>query len=122
MADITSWAGETQDMADITCWAGPPSVHLVSEEGTEVKVHTLLLGLYSHQWRHTLQEASQEVSQEVSPLVFILQGVHSKQLARLVREVYRPFMSERGTRRIVRCSRESLPKNFYFLEWNQIRM
>ena len=75
-------------MADITCWAGPPSVHLVSEEGTEVKVHRLLLGLYSHQWRHTLQE----VSQDVSPLVFILQGVHSKQLARLVREVYRPFM------------------------------
>ena len=90
-------------MADITCWAGPPSVHLVSEEGTEVKVHTLLLGLYSHQWRHTLQEVSQ-------------------QLVRLVREVYRPFMSERGTRRIVRCCRESLPKNFYFLEWNQIRM
>ena len=68
----------------------------MSEEGTEVKVHTLLLGLYSHQWRYTLQEVSQEVSQgvsqEVSPLVFILQGVHSKQLARLVREVYRPFM------------------------------
>ena len=83
-------------MADITRWAGPPSVHLVSEEGTEVKVHRLLLGLYSHQWRHTLQEASQEVSQEasqgVSPLVFILQGVDRQQLARLVREVYRPFM------------------------------
>ena len=31
---------ETQDMADITCWAGPPSVPIVSEKGTEVKVHT----------------------------------------------------------------------------------
>ena len=66
----------------VSSWAGSPEVTLVSEGGSQVKVHRLLLGLYSDQWRLTLHGL------EISPLVFILQGVDGLQLGRLVGEIY----------------------------------
>ena len=58
----------------------------MSEGGSQVKVHRLLLGLYSDQWRLTLQGL------EVSQLVFILQGVDGLQLGQLVSQIYQPFI------------------------------
>ena len=72
-------------METVSSWAGSPEVTLVSEGGSQVKVHRLLLGLYSDQWRLTLQGL------EISQLVFILQGVDGLQLGRLVGEIYEPF-------------------------------
>ena len=72
-------------METVSSWAGSPKVTLVSEGGSQVKVHRLLLGLNSDQWRLTLQGL------EISQLVFILQGVDGLQLGRLVGEIYEPF-------------------------------
>ena len=69
----------------VSSWAGSPEVTLVSEGGSQVKVHRLLLGLYSDQWRLTLQGL------EISQLVFILQGVDGLQLGKLVSEIYQAF-------------------------------
>ena len=72
-------------METVSSWAGSPEVTLVSEEGSQVKVHRLLLGLYSDQWRLTLQGL------EISQLVFILQGVDGLELGQLISEIYKAF-------------------------------
>ena len=72
-------------MNAVSSWAGSPEVTLVSEGGSQVKVHRMLLGLYSDQWRLTLQGL------EINQLVFILQGDDGLQLGRLVSEIYKAF-------------------------------
>ena len=86
----------------VSSWAGSPEVTLVSEGGSQVKVHRLLLGLYSDQWRLTLQGL------EISQLVFILQGVDGLQLGRLVGEIYRPFTESEPRRHSVIMKRTGL--------------
>ena len=67
-----------------------------------MKVHRLLLGLYSDQWRLTLQGL------EISQLVFILQGVDGLQLGRLVSDIYRPFTESEPRRHSVIIKRSGL--------------
>ena len=83
----------------VSSWAGSPEVTLVSEGGSQVKVHRLLLGLYSDQWRLTLQGL------EISQLVFILQGVDGLQLGQLVSQIYQPFTESEPRRDSVIISR-----------------
>ena len=83
----------------VSSWAGSPEVTLVSEGGSQVKVHRLLLGLYSDQWRLTLQGL------EISQLVFILQGVDGLQLGQLVSQIYQPFTESEPRRDPVIISR-----------------
>ena len=83
---------DTMTLENVSSWAGSPEVTLVTEGGSQVKVHRLLLGLYSDQWRLTLQGL------EISQPVFILQGVDELQLGRLVGEIYQTFRkSQIGT-------------------------
>ena len=69
----------------ITSWAGSPEVRLVSETGLEVKVHRILLGLYTDQWRYNLQGV------ESSEVVFLLHGVGHQELQQLVNDIYKPL-------------------------------
>ena len=71
----------------ITSWAGSPEVRLVSETGLEVKVHRILLGLYTDQWRYHLQGV------ESSDLVFILHGVGHQELEELRTDIYKPLFN-----------------------------
>ena len=71
----------------ITSWAGSPEVRLVSETGLEVKVHRILLGLYTDQWRQNLQ------CLESSDLVFILHGVGHQELQQLRTDIYKPLLN-----------------------------
>ena len=73
----------------ITSWAGSPEVRLVSETGSEVKVHRILLGLYTDQWRQNLQALAS------TDLVFILQGVGDQELEALANDIYRPLFDVR---------------------------
>ena len=61
----------------------------MSEAGSEVKVHRMLLGLYTEQWRHNLQGLPS------TELVFILQGVGHQELEELRIDIYRPLFDSR---------------------------
>ena len=82
-------------MDSVISWAGSPEVTLVSEEGTEVKVHRILLALYTDQWRQTLQGL------EISQLVLLLQDVGAQELDQLVTDIYKPFTAT-GDNQVIR--------------------
>ena len=75
-------------------WAGEPEVTLVSEDGTEVKVHRIFLALYTDQWRQTLQGL------QISQLVLLLQDVDGGELEEIVSGIYRPFIVRGDTKDI----------------------
>ena len=74
-----------QEMAVMASWAGSPEVSLVSETGWEVRVHRILLGLYSQQWRQILHGLSS------TELVFIMQGMARTDLQELLNNIYKPL-------------------------------
>ena len=61
----------------------------MSETGSEVKVHRILLGLYTDQWRQNLQGLAS------TGFVFILQGVGDQELEELANDIYRPLFDTR---------------------------
>ena len=85
----------------ITSWAGSPEVSLVSETGSEVKVHRILLGLYTDQWRQNLQGLAS------TDLVFILQGVGDQELEELANDIYRPLFDAREDDEVAKNNMES---------------
>ena len=81
-------------MDPVNSWAGEPEVTLVSEDGTEVKVHRIFLALYTDQWRQTLQGL------QISQLVLLLQDVDGGELEEIVSGIYRPFIVRGDTKDI----------------------
>ena len=81
-------------MDPVNSWAGEPEVTLVSEDGTEVKVHRIFLALYTDQWRQTLQGL------QISQLVLLLQDVDGGELEDIVSGIYRPFIVRGDTKDI----------------------
>ena len=85
----------------ITSWAGSPEVSLVSETGSEVKVHRIMLGLYTDQWRQNLQGLAS------TDLVFILQGVGDQELEELANDIYRSLFDAREDDEVAKNNMES---------------